>query len=89
MGILFSMGLMRCKEAVEYGEDHSSIIDKVVQVNDIGVESLRNLRKKGEEEVKIKLKKMQELELSPYSKLGLINFLWKLQSINCLLMSSD
>ncbi|VVA25734.1 PREDICTED: DUF241 [Prunus dulcis] len=61
MGILFSMGLMRCKEAVE---DHSRIIDKVVQVNNIGVESLRNIRKKGEEEVKITLKKMQELEVS-------------------------
>ncbi|CAL8995451.1 unnamed protein product [Prunus brigantina] len=64
MGILFSMGLMRCKEAVEDGEDHSRIIDKVVQVNNVGVESLRNLRKKGEEEVKITLKKMQELEVS-------------------------
>ncbi|CAB4296059.1 unnamed protein product [Prunus armeniaca] len=62
--ILFSMGLMRCKEAVEDGEDHSRIIDNVVQVNNIGVESLRNLRKNGEEEVKITLKKMQELEVS-------------------------
>ncbi|PQM39032.1 uncharacterized protein Pyn_22961 [Prunus yedoensis var. nudiflora] len=64
MGILFSTGLMRCKEAFEDGEDHSSIIDKVAQVNNIGADSLRNLRKKGEEEVKITLKKMQELEVS-------------------------